>query len=465
MARPPPSYVPGDLLVLGSVLPGIEWPGIPPASFQAVLALLAQLERTQWWSPERLAGHQLRQARSLLHHARTTTEWYGRRLAGVDLDRLDSEAWLRIQILTRQELQANGPALESRAVPAQHGTVDTVTTSGSTGMPITVRRTGFNSVMWSTLTLREVLWHRKDTTAKLAIVRHGENAPWPKGKIAKGWGPWSGLCGPLGDVGVLDIATTIRRQLEWLAEFDPAYLLTYPTNLQHLVEESERSGIRLRSLRGVTTLSELLRQEVRDLVRQGWGVPVQDLYSAQEIGYMALQCPENEHYHVQSEATWVEVLDEAGRPCAPGQVGRVVLTPLHSFATPLVRYEIGDLAEVGPPCSCGRGLPVLSRILGRARNSLVLRDGGRRYPHFGTRVLAAKTDIVVQYQIVQTTLDDVEVRMVLARDPLEPEARLLEEHFQGVLPEYRVRIVRVAELPRSRGGKFEDVICLVKPPA
>ena len=44
---------------------------------------------------------------------------------------------------------------------------------------------------------------------------------------------------------------------------------------------------------------------------------------------------------------------------------------------PLLRYEIGDYAEVGPTCDCGRTLPVLTRILGRDRNRLVMPNGER----------------------------------------------------------------------------------------
>src|SRR3546814_13116510 len=86
--------------------------------------------------------------------------------------------------------------------------------------------------------------------------------------------------------------------------------------------------------------------------------------------YLALQCPEHEHYHVQSEAVLLEVLDEEDRPCRPGEVGRVVVTPLTNFAMPMIRYAVGGLAAVGAPCPCGRGLPVLTRILGRARDKI-----------------------------------------------------------------------------------------------
>src|SRR3546814_12850457 len=89
------------------------------------------------------------------------------------------------------------------------------------------------------------------------------------------------------------------------------------------------------------------------------------LYSTHEFGYLAFQCPQHDHYHVQAEAALVEVLNEAGKPCRPGEIGQVVTTPLLNFAMPMISYAVGDLAEVGPPCPGGRGLQVRKRILGR----------------------------------------------------------------------------------------------------
>ena len=89
------------------------------------------------------------------------------------------------------------------------------------------------------------------------------------------------------------------------------------------------------------------------------------MYTCQEAGYLALQCPDYPHFHVQSENVLLEVVDDVGQPCGPGEVGRVLITSLNNFATPLIRYELGDYAEVGAPCPCGRGLPVLKRIMGR----------------------------------------------------------------------------------------------------
>jgi len=110
-------------------------------------------------------------------------------------------------------------------------------------------------------------------------------------------------------------------------------------------------------------MSERLDPEVRILVENTWEVPVSSIYSAPETGILALQCPEQAHFHIQSEYARVEVLNDDDSPCQPGEVGRVVVTPLHNYQTPLVRFATGDRAEAGGPCSCGRTLPVLARVL------------------------------------------------------------------------------------------------------
>src|SRR3546814_20039888 len=60
-------------------------------------------------------------------------------------------------------------------------------------------------------------------------------------------------------------------------------------------------GIAFPRLREVRTLSELLPPETRRLCRDVWGLKIADLYSTQEAGYLALQCPEHEHYHRSEE--------------------------------------------------------------------------------------------------------------------------------------------------------------------
>jgi phenylacetate-coenzyme A ligase PaaK-like adenylate-forming protein len=99
---------------------------------------------------------------------------------------------------------------------------------------------------------------------------------------------------------------------------------------------------------------------------------------------------------VQSESVLLEIVDDAGRACAPGRAGRVVVTSLHNFATPLIRYELGDLAEFGAPCACGRSLPVISRVLGRSRSTPSSSEFGDRNSVSGNSVTVHLIDVIRQ---------------------------------------------------------------------
>jgi phenylacetate-CoA ligase len=261
------------------------------------------------------------------------------------------------------------------------------------------------------------------------------------------------------------ITIDVAAQADWLVREDPAYLLTYPSNVLALAEHFERHGLSLPRLRQLRTISEMLLPEVRLAARRVWNVPVIDTYSTNEVGYLALQCPAHEHYHVQSEGVLLEILDAEGRPCAPGETGRVVLTPLHNFATVLLRYEVGDYAEAGGPCPCGRGLPVITRILGRYRNLVMLPDGRRYWPQLG-QIQARALAPISQIQVVQTSLEAIELRYAAARDLTHAEREALAAIVcRSIGHPFEVAFVPLPSIPRSPGGKFEDFICQVAPRA
>lgn len=148
-----------------------------------------------------------------------------------------------------------------------------------------------------------------------------------------------------------------------------------------------------------------------------------------------------------------------------GETGRVLITTLQNFAMPLIRYEIGDFAEVGAPCPCGRGLPVLSRILGRVRNMLVLPNGEQRWPSLAA-TFYREVAPVVQHQLVQHDLHNIEARLVVER-PLSGDQ---EQRLRGMILErlghpFELRFSYPAAIERSTSGKYEEFVSRVTPPS
>ncbi len=443
--------------------PGIQgnaWPAIPDPQAACIAALLLQFERSQWLDRERLEAMQLRQLALVASHALRHVPAYRTRLAPI-ADRLEAvpgaKQWADVPLITRAEVQAAGSALRATSLPKTHLPTGLVKTSGSTGIPLQIATTTVTRLFWSAFAMRDHFWHARDFGATFGVIRYMRDPErGAEGVRSKDWGPPAAQLRATGRLCALHIEHDVAVQLDWLERERPDIVLTYPSNAVELARHAERSARPLPRLRELRLFSEVVDAPTRNFLAQAFSAQVTDVYSANEVGYIALQCPEHGNYHVQSENVRVEVLDEQGHDCRPGQTGRVILSTLHNFAMPLLRYESGDYAEVGEPCPCGRTLPVLARIMGRTRNMLVLPDGRRHWPIVGFSGFRAIAP-VVQHQVVQHRLDDVEVRLVVERaiSP-EEEAGLMRKVHDALHHPFPLRFSYVDAIERSPTGKYEE---------
>ncbi len=429
--------------------PDVVWPALPYPSFVNMFALLQQFEHSQWWPADVLEHYQLRQLESLAGHAARTVPFYKSRLKcleGIRPGELTVERWREIPVMGKTHIQDSFKDLCSRALPRDHLPLGEVSTSGSTGRPITVKATRLTKLFFDAAHLRYHMWHGRDFGAKICAVKvsnSAESSNWVTGYRS-------------GPMTTMDISNPVSKQFEWLMREAPDYLLTYPNNLKALLDLSAKSGERIANLSQVVTMSDVLDAGLRDDCRHVWGVPVSDAYSAQEVGLIALQCPEYPVYHLQSESNFTEILAADGSPCGPGETGRVVVTDLVNFASPLIRYDIGDYAEVGRPCRCGRGLPVLNRIMGRSRNMLRLPSGDQFWPRFGSGHLL-KIAPIRQQQLVQVSVTEIHVNLVVERALTDQEETAVHDRILASLRHpFRLVFHYVDDIPRSANGKFED---------
>lgn len=457
-----------DALEFRSRLPGVAWPAVPDERGMTMLALQYQFERTERWPAERLRAFQFRQLEVLLGHAARHVPYYADVLAGVGFRPgapITPAIWRAIPILTRADLQRERPRLVAAEVPSFHGTLHEAATSGSTGAPVRALKTELSAMLFDAVSLREALWHRRDFSGVMAVIRAPQGpTPVPRtGRRAANWNRAIGHALVGGPSVLFDCSRPVPELVVEIARLDPDYMLVYPSLLAEFVREAERRATRFAALRGVSTFGEHLSDEVRAAAAEFFAVRVTDIYSSEEVGYIALQCPEGAVHHVQAETVLVEVLDAEGRDCAPGEVGRVVVTPLHNFAMPLLRYSLGDYAEVGAPCACGRGLPVLTRILGRVRNMLVAPDGARFWPRLNA--LWKGTDLPIrQFQVVQRAVDRLELRLVTERPLAAAEEDALRRTLRALCRwDYVVDISYHATIPRGPSGKFEDFVSAIEP--
>lgn len=442
--------------------PVTEWPAVPSPFECSVLSLLAQLEETQWWSYERLVTHQERQLATLLTHYHQTSPFFRKRLTDSGLtpgEDITLDTLGRLPLLTRGDLQTQRDHLCSSAPPKDHGALLEANTSGSMGIPVHVRKTEVSQTYHFALNLRNHIWHGRDFSNGHATIQYlrEDSVDFPEGFESDSWA----ACYYTGPSYLLNFGNCdLEEQLDWLIRKRPAYILSYPTILAALADLSEESGVLMPWLQQVMSFSEAVTPNHREVIERVWRVPLIDSYSNAENSLMALQCPDHQHYHVQSESVILEVIDEDGSPTEPGKIGRVVVTDLHNFIMPFIRYETGDMAELGHSCPCGRGLPVLNRIYGRTRNFIRLESGARLFPYMLGQHDLSKMAPVRQLQVIQRSYSEMEMVMAVHR-PLSAseEESVLNAFRESISHPFTVRPVYVDEISRSPSGKFEDFRC------
>lgn len=441
-------------------------PLVPSQFGNAIFSTLQQLNQSQWYSPSVLAAAQLSEIKKLLAYAHEHSSFYRERLAGLDIPVLTMARFTQLPTLSRTELQQKNQQIDCAQLPPGHGSKKETRTSGSTGTPVAVRNSGLDSLMWNTLLMRDHLWHGRNASGRVAAIRwrSGQEGMAPDGIQFKDWGKPINLFYSSGASHYLNSSNDISAQLRWLAKVKPDYLITHPSNLSALLAAAAQS--QLGSLQQIHTVGEAVSEQLRDQARELTGRSLVDFYSCQEVGYMALQCPDYEHYHVQSENILLEVVREDGRPCLPGETGKVLVTALRNYATPLIRYEIGDYAEVGHDCPCGRGLPVLTQIHGRVRNMLRHPSGELRWPNFGFGQFIDVAPIQ-QFQVVQKSLTAIVFRAVVRANHGTHFSPAQEANIIAILREHLGFDFAVAiEYHQSltgENGKFEDFVSELSP--
>ena len=430
------------------------------------------LVATEFLSADEHLARQTRDLSRTVRFAATRVPYYRdlfRRLGLTHRDIRGAGDRRLLPTLTKQLIQEDEARFEPRDLPwGERPGIPTVS-SGSTGPPTRVVHTLRSRLMFGFLKQRELRWCRFDPAAVFAHIRNRPLPPGPDGKpIADGetgrapaW-PLVGTYFETGPLIGLRRTTPLDQIVQWLQRERPDYLLTEPSVLEHLAFAFQDRP-RLESLRGLLAISHQLTPEMRRRIEGTFGVPVFENYGFNEIGIVAFRCTEGGRYHVNTEHCLVEVVDEDGQPCRPGQRGRILATTLTNTAMPLLRYDSDDLAEaVDGPCPCGRTLPAFGAIHGRYRRFVSLPPGTMKYWRALQRALgdmpAELSKPLRQYQLHQFRDGRFKLRLVAAGALAAAFTERIESEWRKVdAPEPApLAFVAVDEIPRTPGGKFQD---------
>ena len=373
---------------------------------------LEELRRTQWLPRAELEQFQLRRLRRLVAHAADHVG-YWRELfetAGVSADDMRGlDDLRRIPILTKSALREN-IYFDLVSDSSEKRKITKVTTSGNTGEPLSVFVDPLQrDLRWaSAMRYREWAgWRPGEPRLQLGRAPVAE----PDGGVVALSRRLRGALVPDPSLGADAVDAGFVRLLEERIEREHPVLLEADAEMLGSVAALRGDQAASPWTRALISTGQQLTPELRALIEGRLGARVFDRYGARECGPVAQQC-EAGGWHVNAESMIVEV-ERDGRPAAPGEEGELLLTDLSNRCVPLLRYRLGDVAVASDhPCSCGRGLPLLERIGGRAAG-VILGDGDRQVPAgFFADLFGDYEFAVSRWQVEQAVRERILIRVV-----------------------------------------------------
>jgi phenylacetate-CoA ligase len=406
-----------------------------------------------------LARYQHDLLRRVLRHAYENVPFYRDRLACLfaDGEKGDLKHWREVPIVTRAEAAARAATMRAPDLPAMYGPVQETRTSGSTGIPLEIATNALVRVASNAAFTRLARWWGVDTSRPLAcLTLHRRNAPQhPDGRDGKCWSGAS-LEAPIHE---LDLLTPVEQQIEWLLRKKAPYWRTSASNALAIAYAVTPAEARELAVELIFAVAETVLPRTREIVAERLGTQIAAIYSCEEIGFIATQCPKAHAYHVMAENALVEILRDDGFPAAPGEIGQVVLTGFYNYAMPFIRYAIGDVATAGPEfCFCGRSLPVIAQVEGRTRHAFVFKDGTRVWPRLWDFNIG-KFISCRGFQLAQIDRSRIEFRYVPELTPgARDEAGLKAYLRQKLHPTAEIELVEMERIPPGRGGKIDPFV-------
>ena len=401
--------------------------------------------KSQDFSPSEVLRRQNALLERLVRHAHAQVPFYCDTKRLQPLFRADGEfdfaGWNDVPILTRNEAKENEEALQARVVPAQMGDLQMRSTSGSTGTPLKFRQTMVQFVASEVLLNRVLRWHGRWPIQRIAMSTLEEVVSRP-------------------EPGVLKVPTAIDfvEQVDLLRQSRTTHVMIKPSVAAAWAEAATPRD--LPDLTTVIVTGEVLRPEVRTKIERKLNAKVINLYSTSELGPIASEGPDG-RLRVNEESVFLE------GPAAAidaKSLTKVVATPFYAFGTPLIRYAPGDYVRFSSArIKEAKGLRRLEDVIGRRRNLLREPDGRLFFPNrIRTHGLEAILDHR-EWQLVQTSLTDIMLRIVVPHPPSSQQLGALENYVKNSLPNHNTSVVIVDRIENNlRSGKaYEMFLSLI----
>ena len=429
-------------------------------------AAMNRLDVSQFWTIEKIRDYQKERLKSLLIHAYDTTVYYRKIFDEYRFDPRklqDIEDINVLPLLSKEDIRTHVDSMISNKFDFR--SIHMSETGGTSGVKMRFYRNNQCLGEKEAGLYRFEKWAGWKPGERMGIV-------WPAQQDYVGYWTWkSQLKNELFNrqvvlpAAVLD-DNEIKNYIRQLISSEPAIIRAFTSPLYEIALYMMRNGICVAPLNGIITTGEPLYAKQREAIETAFRCKVFDSYRCREAGPIAQECQYHDGLHINAENLIVEVLPWEDIHSCVNDIGEIVVTDLLNYGMPLIRYRMGDLARLNEEkCRCGRNLPRIHDIQGRAADTFYSPNGNRIAS--GSLVLYLVDEApgpLGQVQIIQDRIDHLTICMT--KDPypsddlLNYERKTIQRLFGD---EMKVSFRFVENIPRESSGKYQFTKCTIKP--
>ncbi len=364
---------------------------LKPKLFNTYLATQDALESNS------LSNQNLSKRVALIEHAIKYSPFYRNKFLAHNIDvkkPWTEKEFLKLPITSREELRDNFETIKVDDISRRK--YYKITTSGSTGAPISVlhdKRIPLAPIQWRLLKW----WGINPYDNKAFIYRY------PRTLFKKIFNTL--LWWPTKRIFLAGADMSEKNTKEFLKSFNkikPALLQGYTDVVYEFALFLKESNLGIHSPTAVWVTSGPLTQNQRLLMEDVFGAPVYDQYGSTEVMGISAECDKQNGLHIMKDMVHVECLDDDNHPVPPNTLGKLVLTDLYNYTFPIIRYEIGDFGRLlDRECTCGVQLPLMEQVCGRKPDVVVTPSGLMVYGDYLTKIFDSYPNSIKYFQIVQ----------------------------------------------------------------
>ena len=315
---------------------------------------------------------------NLIQHANHHSNFWNKRLSGINLN---NPSLKDIPLFTRTELNQQvlneGPLCRKEYLQG----VNSYPSSGSTSTPVTVYSMRQNARYNELRSLAQYLIEGRDLNYNWTYIKpaDGLNLKNKKQNIqVEKHSSWIGNLSHLfkhGQLKKIQFDGNLEQLIEELLKDQVGYLASTGSHLDLLINYGGADFLKQLDIHMWLHHSDNFDASHRDLLKK-IGISSSSNYSCTEIGPIAVECTVHAgFYHLVHSNVIVEI-DETSSTNENGeQLNKLLITHLHSYATPIIRYDVGDYGQLHETCPCGHDGKTLSKIWGRKKHFLKGEDG------------------------------------------------------------------------------------------